>query len=509
MALLTPDGFSEPAERALRGSRRDESENIQVARAASLNYPDRYQNRRLAPWRFSLMDYRAAEHRGEEKFQLILGQVASIRSRLNALALQQGLFGGLTFILGAAILIVSAAFVFSPLTFLLLCIVAAATALIGVARMARGAWRLRTSEERAAQVADERAALKGRLTTMVDAARAGQRSALWPYLVEDTLALRDEFVATRIEPRRVSRWLWAAMVSCAVAALVMRMAYRVRNARLAANSRVVSAPGEPTADLGDLDIRPADPSVDSGTQIDADPATLRKLAEKLRAAERSGKGGSPASRLMADARDAARTLQNKLTGGRPAGTASHLKLTDRKGGRADKDAAPNPQNRRQANGGTQDNPQTADNGQQSDRKPTQPNSASTPAIPDMSGLAALNGLNSDDAADSGGSLARKTPLNTRKLAQPGPMGTGGSDHGSGSDPRHLYGEAEQAPLGNETFKIPVEVGSSDDGTSNAEPVAPPRRIKSSLNESQAPDEPFERASIPASDRVTIKRVFQR
>jgi hypothetical protein len=454
------------------------------------------------------MDYRAAEPRGQEKCELILGQVASIRSRLNALALQQGLFGGLTFILAAAVLIVAAAFVFSPLTFLLLGIVAATAALAGVAQMARGAWRMRSSEERAARIADERAALKGRLTTMVDAARAGQRSVLWPYLVEDTLALREEFVATRIEPRRVSRWLWAALVSCAVAALVMRLAYRVRDARLAANNHALSAPGEPTADLGDLDIQPADPSANSGTEIDADPATLHKLAEKLRAAERSGHHGSPASRLMADARDAARSLQNKLTGGRVAGTASHLKLTDRKGGSANKDAAQSQNKHRQANDGTQDNPQTADSGRQSDPNPTQPDSASTPAVPDMSGLAALNGLNSDDP-DSGGSLARKTPPSAHKLAQAGPMGTGGPDHGSGSDPRHLYGDAVQPPLGNDTFKIPVEVGSSDDGTSNAAPAAPPRRIKSPLNDSQAPDQPFERASIPASDRVTIKRVFER
>jgi hypothetical protein len=453
------------------------------------------------------MDYRAAEPRGEEKFQLILGQVASIRSRLNALALQRGLFGGLTFILGAAVLIVGAAFVFNPLTFLLLGIAAAVAALGGVARMARGAWRMRTSEERAARVADERAGLKGRLTTMVDAARARQRSALWPYLVEDTLALREEFVAAKIEPRRVSRWLWAALVSCVVAAVVMRLTYHVRNARLAANHHVISAPGEPTADLGDLDIRPADPSLDPGTQIDADPATLRKLAEKLRAAERSGRQGSPASRLMANARDAARALQNKLTGGRPVRSASHLRLTDRKGGAADEGAARNRQNHRQADG-TQENPQSADSGQQSDRNQTQPNSASTPAVPDMSGLAALNGLNSDDP-DPRGSIARKTPPNARKLAQAGPMGTGGPNHGSGSDPRHLYGEAEQPPLGNDTFKIPVEVGPSDDGTSNSAPASPPRRMRSKLNQSQAPDEPFERASIPASDRVTIKRVFER
>ena len=231
------------------------------------------------------MNYGAAEPRGEEKFRLILGQVASIRSRLNALALQQGLFGGLTFILCAVVLIVVAAFAFRPLTFLLLGVAVTAAALVGVARTTRRAWRMRTSDERAALIADQRAALKGRLTTMVDAARTEQRSTLWPYLVEDTLALREEFVADKVEPRRVSRWLWAALASCAAAALVMHLAYGVRKSRLIASNRIASVPGEPTADLGDLDIRPADPSADPGTEIDADPATLRKLADKLRAAQ--------------------------------------------------------------------------------------------------------------------------------------------------------------------------------------------------------------------------------
>lgn len=126
----------------------------------------------------------------------------------------------------------------------------------------------------------------------------------------------------------------------------------------------------------------------------------------------------------------------------------------------------------------------------------------------MSALAALNGLNSD-LPNPGGSSAQKMPSDSRKLPQGGQMGTGGSDHGSGSDPRHLYGEAEQPPLGNDTFKIPVEAGPSEDGSSSTAPAAPPQRIKSALNESQAPDQPFERASIPATDRVTIKRVFER
>jgi len=452
------------------------------------------------------MDHRAAEPRGEEKFRLILSQVASIRSRLNALALQKGLFGGLTFILCAVVLIVGAAFALSPLTFLLLAIAVTTAALAGVARTACAAWRMRTSDERAARIADERAALKGRLTTMVDAARLEQRSVLWPYLIEDTLALREEYVAARIEPRRVSRWLWAARLSCAVAAIVMRLAYGVRTSRLVANNHIVNAPGEPTADLGDLDIRPADPSAEPGTEIDADPVTLRKLAEKLREAQRGGQQGSPTSRLMANARDAARALQNKLTGGKPAEPAPRLRLTDRKGGSAGKAAAQN-QNNSQANG-TQENPQNPGSGQQSDQNQTQPNSAPTPGVPDMSGLAALNGLNNDDPNPSG-SVAQNTPPNSHKVPQGGTLGAGGSDHGSGSDPQHLYGETDKPPLGNDTFKIPVEVGPSDEGSSNTAPASPPQRTKSTLNASQAPDEPFERASIPASDRVTIKRVFER
>jgi hypothetical protein len=454
------------------------------------------------------MDYGAAEPSGEEKYRLILGQVVSIRSRLNALALQQGLFGGLTFVLCAVVLVVVAAFAFSPLTFLLLGVVVTAATLVGIARTARRAWRMRTSVERAALVADQRAALKGRLTTMVDAARIEQRSTLWPYLIEDTLALRQEFVADKVEPRRVSRWLWAALASCAVAVLVMRLAYGVRNSRLTDNYRIASVAGEPTADLGDLDIRPADPSADPGTEIDADPATLRKLADKVREAQNnSGRQGSPTSRLMADARDAASALQNRLTGGKSAETASRLKLTDRKGGDADKSATRN-QDRSQAKG-SQENPKNPGSEQQSDQdqNQTQPNSVPPPGTPDMSGLGALNGLNSDDPRPK--TMPQNTPPDSRKLGQTGPMGAGGSDHGSGSDPRHLYGEADKPPLGNDTFRIPVEVGPSEDGSSNMAPASPPRRTTSTLNASQAPDEPFERASIPASDRVTIKRVFER
>ncbi len=454
------------------------------------------------------MEYRAAEPRGEEKFRLILGQIASIRLRLNALALQHGLFSGLTFILCAAVLVVVAAFFVGALTFLTLALVVTITALIGVANAVGGAWRMRASEERAARVADERAALKGRLTTMVGAAHGGQRSALWPYLVEDTLALREEFAPSKIEPRKLSRWLYAALLSGAAAALVFHLALQARKNRLTARQQAV--PGEATVDLGNLDIRPADPSLGQGTEIDADPATLRKLADKLRAAQSGARQNGPASRLMADARDVANALQNKLTGGKPPTLpASRLRVTDKKGsdgsGKPNQQSS-NPQQQQQSGGhnagGAAGNSQAAGQNQPD-------NTAPAPGMPDLSGLAALKGLNGDTSGNDNAPAGRNSPQDQTQLAQSGPNGSGGANHGSGTDPDHLFGDADKPPLGNETFKIPIEVSPSDEGFSDSAPTYMPARVKSKLNASQYPDEPFERASIPVSDRVTIKRVFER
>lgn len=453
------------------------------------------------------MNHTAAESRGDEKFQQILRQIASIRARLNALALQKGLFGALTFALGAAILIVGAAFALGPFGFLAVGLVVVLTAMAAIARIATSAWQMRADDVRAARIGDQRAALKGRLITMVSGSQAGRRSTLWPYLIEDTVSLSDEFLASKVEPRRASRWLWAAVLSCIAAAIVMRLAYRERTFRTRVNSMVANAPGEASADLGDLDIRPADPSSNRGTEIDADPATLHKLAEKLREAQRSGEPNSSTSRLMASARAAASSLQDKLTGGKPSQPTHRLKLTDKKAGGSGKEASQAPPNKSspQANG-SQDNSQASGSGQQApDEAP--PSSAPSPATPDMSGFAALNNLNSDDPGSN--SNSQNTPQKQRKVPQGGSLGTGGADHGSGSDPQHLFGDAQAQPLGNDTFKIPVEVGPSDQGASNTSQAPPPQRAKSALNSSQAPDEPFERAAIPASDRVMIKRVFER
>lgn len=453
------------------------------------------------------MEYRAEEARGEEKFRLILSQIASIRIRLNVLALQHGLFGGLTFILCAAVLIVAAAFFLGALTFLTLALVVTIAAILGAANTVGGAWRMRASAERAARLADERAALKGRLTTMVGAAHGGQRSALWPYLVEDTLALREEFAPSRIEPRKLSRWLYAALAAGAAAALVFHLALQARKTRLAAQQRAV--PGEATVDLGNLDIRPADPSLGQGTEIDADPATLKKLADKLRSAQGGAQQDSPSSRLMADARDVASALQNKLTGGKPpALPPSRLKITDKNGGSGSSGKA-NEQTSsgQQQQSGGHNAGQGAGNGQMAQNQPE--NSAPAPGMPDLSGLAALKGLNGDESDPNNPRTGQNSQQDPTQLAQGAPNGSGGANHGSGSDPNHLFGDADKPPLGNDTFRIPIEVSPSDEGFSDSAPAYVPARVKSKLNTSQYPDEPFERASIPVSDRVTIKRVFER
>lgn len=458
------------------------------------------------------MEYRAEEPRGEEKFRLILGQIASVRVKLNALALQHGLFGGLTFLLCAGALVVAAAFYVGALTFLTLAMLAAIAAVIGVANTVGAAWRMRASEERAARVADERAALKGRLTTMVGAAHGGQRSALWAYLVEDTLALREEFAPSKIEPRHVSRWLYSALASAAIAALVFSFALGARKARLSAHQKAV--PGEGAIDLGDLDIRPADPSLAQGAEIDADPATLKKLAEKLQAAQNGAQQKGPASRLMADARDVARALQNKLTGGKPPALPStRLKVTDKKGANsaasADKPGRATGHQQQQAqehSEGQNSGPGSGDGQAAGQSQPS--NGAPNPGMPDLSGLAALKGLNGDEPADNAPS-GQNPPQDQTRLADGGPNGGGGANHGSGTDPDHLFGNADKPPLGNDTFKIPIEVQPSDEGSSDSAPAYVPARVKSKLNASQYPDQPFERASVPVSDRVTIKRVFER
>ncbi len=165
---------------------------------------------------------------------------------------------------------------------------------------------------RAAAIADDRAELKGRLSTIVALAPGENRGPLWSYLVEDTLGHEDEFAPAKIERRRVSR----AVYPLAGALVLAAAAFPISKIKHAPQVAVNSDEDDLTVDLDDLHLRPADPGDDSGMQVTADAATMRRLEDKL-ARENPGSGdaaGNSLNQLVNRARDIAGNLQSKLTG---------------------------------------------------------------------------------------------------------------------------------------------------------------------------------------------------
>src|SRR5438309_8347034 len=136
-------------------------------------------------------------HKAEEKLGLIISRVRSIRARVNSLAWQRGIFGVFGSLIAAAALLGLAAFYTSPLIFLAAAGALAFALLIGLVRSVRVAWRMHATVEGAAEIADERADLRGRLLTIVYLSRqrkvtpiagaANELPLLWPYLIEDAL----------------------------------------------------------------------------------------------------------------------------------------------------------------------------------------------------------------------------------------------------------------------------------------------------------------------------------
>jgi hypothetical protein len=62
---------------------------------------------------------------------------------------------------------------------------------------------------------------------------------------------------------------------------------------------------------------------------------------------------------------------------------------------------------------------------------------------------------------------------------------------------------------NENFEIMIDARLSDRSPiASAQPYVPPK-VKTALNVYQHPDEPLDRGTVPAADRDTIKRVFER
>ena len=89
------------------------------------------------------------------------------------------------------------------------------------------------------------------------------------------------------------------------------------------------------------------------------------------------------------------------------------------------------------------------------------------------------------------------------------LGNGGAAPGMGADPDSLFGAPAAAKLGTEGFEIAIEARPVDHGAKGAGHAYVAPKVRAPLSVTQEPDEPVARAAVPAEDRTTIKRVFER
>ena len=441
----------------------------------------------------------AEASRDEQKLWLILFQIKAIRARLNSLAVQRGLCWTLSLMIGAAAGIVGAAITLSPLLFLASATILGVIALAGSGAAARSAWRMRTSPSRAAAIADSRADLKGRLATVYALAAANRHSSLWPYLVEDTYGARESFEPSRVEPHWLSRSVWALLVAILLAAVLFQGIASSRARSQALTEGDGAAPGAVTADINNLDIRPADPALAPNAEIYADPATLKKLQDRI--AQQRGASGA-LSKLVDKARSFADAIQSDIAGRRPDNPPPvRMRLTDKSAKPGD--AAASGDGKPPSTRGDAQNHGVAGGGKDNHGgAPKQPPPPNGSAPPD-NGLAGNPGTpgGTQNPADA---QAGQPPDSTLANGQ-----GQGSDHGAGSDPSSLFGQPSAGQLGSDNFKIAIDAEPSTEASGPGSPGYLPPKVRGPLNPSQYPDEPLARASIPAADQTTIKRVFER
>ena len=450
------------------------------------------------------MSFPSQDRRADEKLGRILGRVGAVRTRMNSLAVQHAIFYTLAIAIAAGAVIFAGAYLLSPLTFLVggsaLVIIAA----IGIASAVKAGWRMRTSAVHAAAVADDRAELKGRLSTIVALKDSETRGSLWAYLVEDTLGHDDEFVASKIERRRVSRGIYPLAGALVLAALAFPIS-KIRRA-----PQIIPGNGQDdlTVDLDDLHLRPADPGDETGMQVTADAATMRRLEDKLAREGASGDvSGNSLNSLMNRARDMAGNLQNKLTGQQAASKQRlNLRLADSGRDQDQNEIRRAPDARKSRHGEVagqfkQDQPKSGEIDLPREDDSRQPNSQPSPGGTGEAGVesdAGKDNPNKDDSASD------------RSIQQSGENSSnGGEAHGIGADPDSLFGAPATSKLGSEGFEIAIEARPVDHGAKGAGHAYVPPKVRTPLSLNQEPDEPVARAAVPVDDRATIKRVFER
>jgi hypothetical protein len=456
------------------------------------------------------MSFSAHRSRTDEKLGLILSQVGLLRRRLNSLAIQRAFFVTAAGAAAAFAVIFVAAFLLSPLAFLISAAVAAAIVLFAVGRGLRSAWRMRSSASYAAALADERAALKGRLTTIVQTAPEHHRGALWAFLIEDALGRREEFVPAKIERRRIDRSMWSFLGAMVVALLAIPFAMLHQPRHLA----VPGKQADITMNLDDLQVRAAGPEDTDGIQVEADAATMRRLEDKL--AQQGGAGSAAGAsgsmnHLLDRARSLAGRMQSKLRGEAARKQRLTLKL-------AENDPGLDPMRRGGTNSQSDAARKNSDPAGQFKRE-HDPNSSEN-SLPPMGKVAhdprnqqmMQGGMGNNDVMGAGktGARADSTAASDSNTdSSGGQASNGGPSHGIGADPEGLFGEPADSKMSTEGFEISIEARSMEHGAKGAGQAYLPPKVRTPLNSHQQPDEPVARAAIPANDRTTIQRVFER
>lgn len=443
----------------------------------------------------------AENRREEQKLWLILFQIKAIRMRLNLLALQYWLFSTLALLIGGGAIFLYAATKLPPLPFLIVASIVLIAAVTVAIRIARQAMRQRASHASAAHVADQRAALKGRLATVQALAPNPPASVLWPYLVEETYGLRAEFEPGQIEPRWLSRSLLTLVGVCALVVLAIIVLNRVAQTGPGA---LAQAGGDVAADLSDLDIRPADPSIKPNARVEADAETIRQLSAKAADAARQDRDQRGLSRWMNKARKLASNLQDQVTGREQQLLPPiHLRGVN-KPTTASSDHRAAPRTGQAGSNANSSAPNSGDAGGAPGESTAQP-------------PASLPGEQADQLAQNAPGLAapaapNQVPGDPSKMGtsqQGGPGNVAGANHSGGSDPEHLFGAPLAQELGSDSFHMTVDALPSDEASSKGAPAYIPPKVQVPLNAYQAPDEPLARAAVPSDDRMTIKRVFER
>jgi hypothetical protein len=437
---------------------------------------------------------------------LIQRALATLRRRINLLALQAVFFETASLIIGAGAAVLIAAFKLRPAAFAIALPIIGGGTLIGLFVVIRKVIRSVVTIYQAASIADRRASLKGRLATFCAMRGSDRNSVLMPYLIEDTMSLHEEFDAARIEPRRVSRSLGYLVLAGAIGVAALLLASRAPSASIAAKDE----PAEITVPLEDMDVRLAGPGTDADTEVSADPETMAMLERKAAAAGATG-SESPIQGLAGKAQSLAGSLQDRITGRKQLeGARIRLRLAEALenqkplGEEASDPKKANRPSTQKGGGGIFDK-------REGSAQPG-PLPPIDPAEPEQQNEEVVGGA---DTAQKAKEAAAHDDSDQQGNAQPGgeanaeDSASGLAAHGGGSDPEHLFGRASVPPVSAESFEIMIAARPTQNGSPDQSHSYLPPRIRASLSPEQHSDEPIARTQIPTEDRETVKRVFER